>query len=49
MGLVNDAVATRKLNLKGESQIKKMFIVYVGIGLMGGRQEVLENCKIKID
>ena len=47
MGLVNDAVSTRKLNLKGEYQIKKMFIVYVGIGLMGGHQEVLEDCKIK--
>ena len=49
MGLVNDAVSTRKLNLNGESQIKNMFIVYVGIGLMEGRQEVLEDCKIKMN
>ena len=40
MGLVDDAVPARKLNFQGESWIKKMYYALVGVGLMGGLEDV---------
>ena len=46
MGLEDNAVPARKLNFQRESWIKKMYNALVGVGLMGGWEDVRKFLRI---